>query len=403
MLPTPLGLSPLVVGSTLAVLTAIPIGAATAPPPVRIGAIYNLTGAQAALDQPSARGARLAVDEANRQGGVLGRTIELTIADGESEAAKVAQRAHELLAGSTPPSAVFGLSDTDMVLAAAPVVVAGGRLFLTSGATSPQLPAAVPDGLFLACFGDNVQAAAAAEWAWKVKGARTAAVLVDRSQSYTNLLAGYFVRRFEALGGKVSQEVGYAAAGAESPPGSEQGTPVDLAAATAQIHAADVVFVAAGPAEAPMAARLLRRQGITAPLLGGDSFDAPDLWRGEKDLADVTFTTHADLRAESLEPATQAFRRAWADAYPGSEPDAFSALGYDTARLLLTAITRAASDDPAKVQAALAAIHDFVGVTGEVDYADGSRIPNKAVTLLRVDGGLRTFVAHLRPAAVPTP
>ncbi|MEZ4678407.1 MAG: hypothetical protein R2932_29740 [Caldilineaceae bacterium] len=47
----------------------------------------------------------------------------------------------------------------------APAAAAAQRLFLTSGATSPQLPAQVPDYLYLACFGDNVQAAAAAEWA----------------------------------------------------------------------------------------------------------------------------------------------------------------------------------------------------------------------------------------------
>ena len=62
-------------------------------------------------------------------------------------------------------SALFGLSDTDAVLAAAPPAAAAETLFLTSGATSPQLAEQIPTYLYLACFGDNDQAAAGAEYA----------------------------------------------------------------------------------------------------------------------------------------------------------------------------------------------------------------------------------------------
>ena len=47
--------------------------------PIKIGAIYNLTGAQAALDVPSANGAKLAIKEINAAGGVLGRQVELVL------------------------------------------------------------------------------------------------------------------------------------------------------------------------------------------------------------------------------------------------------------------------------------------------------------------------------------
>jgi len=54
---------------------------------------------------------------------------------------------------------MMGLSDTDMVLAAAPLAEEAGIPFVTSGATSPRL-AEMYEVLFLACFGDNVQAEA---------------------------------------------------------------------------------------------------------------------------------------------------------------------------------------------------------------------------------------------------
>jgi hypothetical protein len=61
------------------------------------------------------------------------------------------------------------------------------RVFLTSGATSPKLPGQVPEFLFLARFGDNVQAAAGAEWAYRQLGERTALVLHDPDQTYLGL------------------------------------------------------------------------------------------------------------------------------------------------------------------------------------------------------------------------
>ena len=65
------------IASTLLLAAAVTLACATggqaAEQPVAIGAVYNLTGGQQDLDIPSSRGARLAVDRANAQGGVLGR------------------------------------------------------------------------------------------------------------------------------------------------------------------------------------------------------------------------------------------------------------------------------------------------------------------------------------------
>jgi branched-chain amino acid transport system substrate-binding protein len=119
--------------------------------PVALGAIYNLEGYQAELDVPSLQGARLAVAQANAVGGMLQRPVELVVKDGRSNADLVNAAADELLQATPSVAAVFGLSDTDMVMAAAPAVAGAGLVFLTSGATSPKLPSQVPTfvpGLF---------------------------------------------------------------------------------------------------------------------------------------------------------------------------------------------------------------------------------------------------------------
>jgi len=69
-----------------------PTAAAPAPPsaasptpgaaaPIRIGAPFNLTGGMASIDVPAANGARLAAEEINATGGVLGHPLELLIRD----------------------------------------------------------------------------------------------------------------------------------------------------------------------------------------------------------------------------------------------------------------------------------------------------------------------------------
>ncbi len=177
--------------------------------PVVFGAIYNETGEYASYGITSTRGARLAVSQANQSGGVLNRTLELVVIDGKSTGPSVAAAATSILAEHPTISALMGLSETDMVLAAAPVAKANNRVFLTSGATSPLLPVKFPKTVFLACFGDNVQAAVGAEWAYRALGIRTVSMLYNSTRSYPTLLQGYFRNRFKELGGAVVSVVGY--------------------------------------------------------------------------------------------------------------------------------------------------------------------------------------------------
>ena len=49
--------------------------------PVRIGLVDPLTGVYAAIAQGELDGARVAIDEVNKQGGILGRPVELLVED----------------------------------------------------------------------------------------------------------------------------------------------------------------------------------------------------------------------------------------------------------------------------------------------------------------------------------
>lgn len=373
-------------------LSCDPLDLGDQPEAIVLGTIYNLSGIQSSFAIPSWQGASLAAEHANRNGGVLGRPIQLAIEDGESRRDIIEVKTTALLERFPGMSALLGLSDSDMVMAAAPVAAAHKRLFLTSGATSPHLPEQVPEYLFLACFGDNVQAAAAAEWAYEQLGARTVSVLFDDSQTYTRLLHGYFQTRFEQLGGKVLSVESY------TPDELD-----DLSQPISRLQMADLVFLSAEVAsEALQGVLQLREAGITVPILGGDGFDSADVWPPHPELSEVYFTTHVYLGEDNPDSKVGAFRAAYTAAFPGSTPTAFSALGYDAVQLLIAAIEQANSADPGAVREALAGMQ-FDGVTGTISYTAGNRIPSKSVTILEIDGGALNLVDQWVPTQVPVP
>jgi branched-chain amino acid transport system substrate-binding protein len=375
--------------AVLIALAALALTARAAERPVIIGALYNLTGGQEDLDLPSSQGAKLAVDEANKAGGVLGRPFKLILVDGQTKPPVITREAARLFRQEPALAGLIGFSDTDMVLAAAPVAARHKRVFLTSGATSPRLPREVPKYLFLACFGDNVQAAAGAEWAVKTLKARNVVVLYKRTSSYAKLLHGYFQTRFKQLGGEVLAVRAY--------------TLADIKAKVKGLPKTDLIYFAAQPDDVLAGIAALRGDGAAAPILGGDGLDIGAAWQQAGQAGNIYFTTHAYLGADNPDPRVQAFRKLFAKAYPGQQPDAFSALGYDTARLLMAAIQSAGSANPQAVRKALAVTHDFAGVTGTISYRGGSRIPAKSVSIIAVSDGRQSLAATVLPQKIPAP
>lgn len=67
------------------------------PPPIRIGVLHSLTGTMAASERPLVDALRLAVEEINAAGGLLGRPIEILLADSRSDPAAAAAEAERLI------------------------------------------------------------------------------------------------------------------------------------------------------------------------------------------------------------------------------------------------------------------------------------------------------------------
>jgi branched-chain amino acid transport system substrate-binding protein len=292
-------------------------------------------------------------------------------------------------------------------MAAAPVAARAGIPFVTSGATSPLLPGQVPDWLFLACFGDNVQAAAGAEYAADWLGTRTVAILFDKDMDYTRLLQRYFAQSFAAQGGRVVLRVAFHTgehdiAELRAPSGDHTGDEGEEAESTPPLKA-QLLFVAAGPADAGPLVRKLRAAGYRQPIMGGDSYDNLNLIKAARTTGGgVYFTTHAAFGLPHSSTQMRRFTAWYRSAYGRPPENAFAGLGFDAVNLIARAILRAKSADPKKVRDALLETRGFNGVSGGLSYAGGNLVPRKAVTVIVVDRRAEV-AAEITPGFVPDP
>jgi branched-chain amino acid transport system substrate-binding protein len=384
-------------GAGLLVATTTAVAVAQSPAagePWRIGAGFALTGDESALDAPAWNGAQLAGEQINAAGGVLGAPLDLIVHDSQYDMTVTAQTATQFVE-EDHVQAFVGYTDTDSVLASAPTFQAASIPYITVGATSPKIPSQTGDMVFLAAFGDNVQAAAGAEYALKNFG-DTAYLLSDNGVEYTTLLGGYFKDAFTQAGGTIVLEDQYA----------DDAT--DFSAQITKIKALaeqpDFYYIAAMPYNVGPVIKQFRDAGLTGPIVGGDGYDTPDLVTVAGAAAEnVYFSTHALMDATGGTDAIKQFITDYTAKFGHAPENAFAALGYDSVKLLADAITRAGGTDSAALKSALEATSDFPGITGSITFSADQHVPQKGVTIIAVKDGAFTLGEEVVPSYVPAP
>lgn len=381
-------------GAAIAVLALTAGAAEAAGDTIKIGAPANLTGALSSLDAPTLNGEKLKAKEINDAGGVLGKQIELVIYDTKTDPTVIASVGSQLINQDHVP-VIAGFTDSDSVLALGPIAQQAGIPFVTPGATSPKLPEQVGNSMFLACFGDNVQAAAGADFLPRNLNARNAYLISDNSTEYTTLLASYFKQAYEHNGSKLLGEDYYKS--------GDKSFAAQITKLKALGTKPDAVYIAAMPDDIGLIVKQMRQSGVTQPIVGGDGYDTPLLLSVGGDAANgVYYSTHAFI-GEDGTPAIQKFYMAYQQAYGTPPENAFAALGYDTIGLIADAIRRAGAAEPAKIRDALAATQGYQGITGTISYPKDTRVPQKTVTLIGVKDDKLTLGAEVMPAWIPNP
>ncbi len=363
--------------------------------PIKIGAIYNLDALPGAVEQQGARGAQLAIEEINAEGGVLGHPLELVIKDAKHDSKTTQQVAKELAEDPSIP-VVIGLNNTTMLLDAVPPIITANKLVISSGATAPLIPQQVPgQRLFYIGFGDNTQAAAAAEFAYSQLHAATAVIVNNSDLAYTQGLARYFNERYSQLGGKVLLQASFTS------------NTSDFNQIISQIKTLpqppQIIYVASPIRQAPAVIMALRQAGLKQAIIGGDSFDSPDIIHlAGVNANDIYFTTHAQLNLNSSDVLIRRFVTNYEAQYH-SMPNIFTALDYDSVKVLARAIEMAKSTDPSAIQRALLRLRYYQIVTGELSYFPGSTIPVKMITIMVIKDQKPELAAMWTPQSVPKP
>lgn len=349
---------------------------------VPLGFYGALTGPQATFAQSGRNGARLAIDEINRGGGVLGVRLDLLIEDDHNEPAEAASAVSKLITRDHVV-ALIGENASSRSLAAAPIAQSYQVPMVSPSSTNLEVTKK-GDYVFRVCFTDAAQGRALAAFARKNLQASTAALLVDARSDYSVGLAEAFRREFTAAGGRVAAELKYSEGDSDF---SAQLT------AIAPLRA-DLLFIPGYYTDAGLIARQARALGVKAVLLGADGWDSPKLTEiGGEAIDGAYFSNHYSVDEPS--PAVREFVRAYWKAY-GAAPDSIAALSYDAARLIADAIRRAGSTEGKRVRDALASTAGFRGVTGTISF-DADRNPVKPAVILKIEKGRFRFAASVGP------
>jgi branched-chain amino acid transport system substrate-binding protein len=268
--------------------------------------------------------------------------------------------------------------------------LAGGRVaqrrkipMISPTSTNPKVTE-VGDYIFRVCFIDPFQGKVMATFARSNLKLDRVAILKDVKNDYSIGLADAFRKSFSAAGGTIVVEQSYS-----------QGD-TDFSAQVTAIRGtqAQAVFVPGYYSEVGTIARTADRLGLKVPLLGGDGWDSPDLFKiGGDAINGSYFSDHfaPDVATAKSQAFVGNFSKKYAQA-----PTGLGALGYEAGLVLIDAIRRAGKNDPSAIRDAIAATKDFEGVTGKITI-DAQRNPQKSAVVLKVEGGKAKFETAIAP------
>jgi branched-chain amino acid transport system substrate-binding protein len=355
---------------------------------IKIGANLELTGGGASYGQSIMEGMELALDEINKDG-VGGKKLEIVKYDNKSDAAEATTGAIKL-ASQDKVDVMIGAATSTNTLAQVQVANDNKVPLITPTGTNETITSKdgkVNEYVFRTCFIDPFQGTVAANFAQQELGAKTAAIYIDSSSDYSKGLAAAFKDAFTKSGGQIVAEEAFL----------QKDT--DFQSTLTRIKKADpdFVFVPAFYEEVGLILKQARETGIEVPVMGGDGWDSPKLIEiAGKEALDNTFITN-HYSAGDPDKKIQDFVSAFKKKYKDKSPDAFAALGYDTAYFIADSIKRAGDDaTPEKIKDALAGTKDLQLVSGNLTM-DENHNPVKSAAILKYENGEQVFETKVNP------
>jgi len=354
---------------------------------IKIGANLELSGGVASYGQSIKEGIDLALEEINKEG-IDGKKLQLVPFDNKSEAPEAINGATKLIS-QDKVVAIIGAATSGNTKAQIEIAQSKSIPLLTPTGTADDVTVnkgKLNDFVFRTCFIDPFQGTVAANFAVNDVKAKSAAIFIDSASDYSKGLAASFKELFEKKGGKIVKTEAYVA------------KDTDFHAQLTNIKGEnpDSIFVPGYYEEVGLIVKQARELGIDVPMMGADGWDSPKLIElAGKDALNNTFITNHYSSGDSDEKV-QDFVKAFKEKYKDKSPDAFNALGYDSAYFIADAIKRAGSSDSKKIQKALAETDGLDLVTGKMKL-DKNHNPIKSAVILEYKNGEQKFNTKVSP------
>jgi branched-chain amino acid transport system substrate-binding protein len=314
----------------LALFSALLLAGVAAADTIKIGLLAPTTGFAAADGESMVNAVKLAVNQVNADGGVLGKKIELVCYDDAADSKQAVALAHKMI-GQDKVIAAVGGSYSMPTRAAAPIFDDEEIPFVAAYALHPDVTKG--DYTFRTGFLGGSEGKAAGYVAVKLLKAKSVALLTSDNDYGRTLAAGFQEYLKENPSVKVVSVQTY--------PMSEK----DFKAYLSKIKEAkpDVVFASGYYFQTGPMLKQAKEMGVTARFLGEEGADSPKTVEIAGPAAEGLVIV-TDLDRDDPRPVVKTFLRQYRSIYKG-EPDMVGASGYDAFMVIVDAIRRAKSLD----------------------------------------------------------
>ncbi|AKJ29794.1 branched-chain amino acid ABC transporter substrate-binding protein [Caldimonas brevitalea] len=362
-------------------------GAAFAQEVVRIGHVAPTSGGIAHLGKDNEFGARMAIDELNAKGVTIGGKkvkFELIAEDDAGDPKQGTAAAQKLV--DSKVHGVVGHLNSGTTIPASRIYSDAGIPQISPSATNPKYTRQGFKTTFRTVADDVHLGGTLGRYAVNQLKGKTIAVIDDRT-AYGQGVADEFEKGAKGAGGSVvAREFT-----------NDKATDFTAILTSIKAKKPDVVFYGGMDAVAGPMIRQMKSLGIKAKFMGGDGIctgELPKLAAGTVSDGQVICAEAGGVEGEQKK-AMDDFRAAFKKKF-NADVQIYAPYVYDSVNVMVAAMVKANSTDPAKYLPVLAKTDGYKGVTGTISFDEKGDIKNGALTLYTYKGGQREQIAVVR-------
>lgn len=354
---------------------------------VKIGHVGPTSGAIAHLGKDNENGAKMAIEELNAAGVMIGgkpAKFELLAEDDAGDPKQGTAAAQKLVDAKV--NGVIGHLNSGTTIPASALYSEAGLPQISPSATNPKYTRQGFKTTFRMVADDVHLGSTLGKYAVETLKAKNVAVIDDRT-AYGQGVADEFEKAVAAAGGKI--------VGREFT--NDKATDFNAILTTLKGKKPDVVFFGGMDAVAGPMLKQMKQLGIKAKFMGGDGICSSELPKlaGDGMGDEQVFCAEAGGVEGDQIPVMEKFRADFKAKF-GTEVQVYAPYVYDAVKVMAAAMVTANSADPKVYLPALAATNGYKGVTGTVSFDEKGDIKNGALTLMTYKGGARTTLAVIR-------